>query len=213
MSIQLAVDLSGLFGAARSQGKRGTCMAFAMSDLNRFGASATDILSAEFLYQTAGALTPGWKPNMGLRSTEAIQATANPGQPLEIHFPYQANDPLTVATPVPPRGQHMFRSLFCVGAHTMQSILAQLSIGRPIGLVLRITPGFFQPPAGVVPYETVCLPDQYHAVLAVGWGKDAVSNERFLLIRNSWGTSWALSGHAWLPESFVAAHVIERFGY
>lgn len=213
MSIHSVVDLSGVFGAARSQGDRRTCMAFAMSDLNRFGSSAPDVLSAEFLYQSAGALTPGWQPNMGLRLTEAIRATAIPGQPLEMHFPYQANNPLTVATPAPPRGQSMFSSLVGANGHGMRSIVDQLSTGRPVGLVLRLTPGFFQPPAGIVPWEATCLPDQYHAVLAVGWGKHVASNEQFLFIRNSWGVDWALSGHAWLPAPFVAAHVIEGFGY
>ncbi len=213
MAIQAVLDLSGDLGPARSQGRRSTCMAFAMSDLNRLVADAPDVLSAEFLYQTAGALTPAWRPGMGLRTTEAIQATHSPGQPLEAHFPYQAVDPTCAGRPTAPAGALVFSShLNGLSRTTTQSVVDELSRGSPVGLVTRVTLGLFSPTAGVVPHEANVVPNAFHALLAVGWGTDPVSGMRHVLIRNSWGTTWALAGHAWLPEPFVDIHVLEVFG-
>lgn len=212
MSIQPVIDLSMQLGPARSQGTRSTCMAFAMSDLNRAVAGAPDALSAEFLYQVAGSLTPAWKPGMGLRSTEAIKATLSPGQPLDVHFPYQTGDPVGVVMPTAPAGEALYCSQISVHGNAMQAVVDRLSQMEFVGLVMRVTQGLFTPKAGIVPYEMSVVPNAYHAVLAVGWGTDSSNQVRHLLIRNSWGTGWALNGHAWLPEQFVNSHVIEVFG-
>ena len=45
-----------------------------------------------------------------------------------------------------------------------------------------------------------------HAVVAVGYGDDA--NDRFVLVRNSWGDSWALAGHAWLARTYVESQML-----
>ncbi len=211
MPIQIMVNHSGMLGPVRSQRQRSTCMAFAMSDLNRSVAGVSDVLSAEFLYQAAGALTLSWMPGMGLRSMEAILATQSPGQPFEIHFPYQAHDPATVAMPVPPTGQTLFTSQICTQNCTMPSIVAELSRGKLVGLVIRVTQGLFNPISGVVPHENAAIPNQYHAVLAVGYGTHQTGTYS-LLIRNSWGVGWGLSGYGWLPERFVNLHVLEVFG-
>lgn len=212
MAIQSVLDMSVELGPARSQGLRSTCMAFAMSDLNRVLADAPDVLSAEFLYQTAGALTPAWKPGMGLRTTEAIQATHSPGQPLEVHFPYEAVDPTHIARPTAPAGSTVFGSRLSGRSRTTQAVVDELSRGNPVGLVTRVTLGLFSPTAGVVPHETNVVPNAFHALLAVGWGTDQFSGMRHVLIRNSWGTAWALAGHAWLPEPFIELNVVEAFG-
>lgn len=211
MAVTIIVDHSSALGPVRSQGGRSTCMAFAMSDLNRHVAGAPGVLSAEFLYQTAGALTPSWNPGMGLRSTEAIMATHSPGQPLESYFPYQAQNPATVAMPVPPTGQQLFTSQIVAHGHAMQFFVNELTCGRLVGVVMRVTLGLFSPIEGVVPHDNAVIPDAYHAVLAVGLGSDQ-SGTRHLLIRNSWGVRWGLSGHGWLPEPFVNLHVVEAFG-
>lgn len=211
MSIRPVVDLSKSLGPARSQGQRSTCMAFAMSDLNRAESSAPSELSAEFLYQAAGSISPGWKAGEGLRSVDAIAVTKMPGQPLDDHFPYQLNDPVIVGMPACPEGQHLYCSSINLHQPTMQMILDGLSGNQIVGLVVRVTAGLFAPIAGVVVHQVSVIPDAYHALLAVGWGMD-VEGKRYLLIRNSWGVGWGVDGHAWLPEDFVDLHVLEAFG-
>lgn len=212
MVIQPIVDLSATLGPARDQGQRSTCMAFAMSDLNRDRADAPDVLSAEFLYQAAGALIPGWQPGLGLLTSAAIQAVSSPGQPFETAFPYQAGEPTGVGTPAAPAGACLFSSQVRVRHTAMQSVIDGLAQGAPVGLVTRVTPGLFNPIGGVVAHEMLAIPDAYHAILAVGWGTEPTSGSRYLLIRNSWGSAWALAGHAWLPEPFINLHVLEAFG-
>ena len=46
-----------------------------------------------------------------------------------------------------------------------------------------------------------------HAVVAVGIGMTYTT--RCFLIRNSWGTGWADTGHAWVDEAFIAQQVHE----
>lgn len=212
MPIQSVVDLSGLLGPARCQGQRSTCMAFAMTDLNRSAAGAPDVLSAEFLYRAAGALSPGWVPGDGLRTVEAIQATHMPGQPLEIHFPYETADPVGVDHPIPPAGQALFSSQIAHRSCAMQAIVRTLEQGQFVGLVTRVTIGLFTPVGGVVAHDVNVIPGQYHAMLTVGWGIATDTGVRHLLVRNSWGDGWGLAGHAWLPEPFVQLHIIEAFG-
>jgi C1A family cysteine protease len=43
----------------------------------------------------------------------------------------------------------------------------------------------------------------YHAVIAVGLGETA-EGEQCLLVRNSWGPSWGLKGHAWITVPYLA---------
>jgi C1A family cysteine protease len=42
-------------------------------------------------------------------------------------------------------------------------------------------------------------------VLAVGHDADA------LLVRNSWGTTWALGGYGWLSNDYAEQHVLEAW--
>lgn len=87
MPVQAAVDLSNSLGPARCQGQRSTCMAFAMSDLNRAASGAPEVLSAEFLYRAAGALTR-LEPWAGL--------TGHRGHPGDARAGPAIGDPLPV---------------------------------------------------------------------------------------------------------------------
>lgn len=209
--MNVEVDLSDLFGAARHQGMRLTCLAFAASDLNRIAASAPSELSPEFLYQMAGALTPGWSPGAGLYLLPTLQAVGMPGQPLEQAFPYQTAPPETVQTPTPPAGASMYVSLLRPIAPTAAAVASQLQQGHPVGLVVESTPTLFRPVDGVVQFTPQILPDRAHAVLAVGAGVSP-NGELHILIRNSWGSGWGTSGHAWLPKDYIELHALEAFG-
>lgn len=211
MTIQFKLDLSGPLGLARNQGSRGTCMAFAASDLNRTTAGAPDYLSPEFLYMSAGLLMSQWTPGDGLFTWAAIQAIHAPGQPLESDYPYQAENPATATVPIARAGKPMFTSDLAAHSETMQDIVNRLGVGYPVGLVIRLTDSFCTPSNGVVDARGSIYPNAYHAVLATGWGESKTSG-RYLHIRNSWGMAWGDNGYAWLPEKFVALHVLESFG-
>ncbi|UVH57184.1 hypothetical protein NWF24_30825 [Variovorax paradoxus] len=186
-------------------------MAFTASDLNRAVSGAGDMLSPEFLYSSAGTLTPGWTPGMGLYAWAAMDAIHAIGQPFEVDYPYKASDPATAATPTAPAGKPMFTSDLAGHSSSMQSIVDRLNDGHPVGLVIRVTDTLYTPVGGVVDASGGIVQGFYHAVLATGWGESKATG-RHLRIRNSWGPMWGELGYAWLPEKFVDLHVLEAFG-
>ncbi|OZN68065.1 hypothetical protein CGQ11_00800 [Pseudomonas aeruginosa] len=84
--------------------------------------------------------------------------------------------------------------------------------GRAVGLGLRITPEFFTPEAGVIRHSDEVLSQRLHAVVAVGLGHMAGQNTPWFFIRNSWGPTWGLQGHAWISGEYVAMHAACAFG-
>jgi C1A family cysteine protease len=89
----------------------------------------------------------------------------------------------------------------------LAAVRAELDAGRPVVLGLVVfdtlllpsaTGRIEAPPAGSPPRGR-------HAGLAVGHDADA------LLIRNSWGTSWALGGYGWLGDDYAKRHVAEAW--
>jgi hypothetical protein len=212
MSIKIVHDLSQAFGLARSQGTRPTCMAFAMSDLNRFHAQSA-LLSAEYLYQNAASKTPGWKPGDGTYLKQAIMVTQSPGIPCEEVFPYDLTEPQMPlkALPAVDAGSY-FSTTFVNGTNLGASgIATALASGVPVGLVTRLTLGFMQPDEGIVRFSPMVFPGQLHAIVATGVGREEASSELFIRIRNSWGEGWGESGHAWVHEAYVDAHVTNVF--
>lgn len=213
MMIIAEVDLRTLHGSVRDQGDRPTCMAFALSDLNGHRHQKPAQLSAEYLYREAAALMLGWKPGDGLELEAALRAVAAAGQALEAAVPYVALEPTLPLGPNP-HCAPLFKGNYGRQVPVMSMIESALRTGRSIGLVLRLTIDFFRVTADVprVPFSSQSIFGQSHAVVAVGMGRDSVTNERHVLIRNSWGVSWGDNGHAWLPQSYVLTHTLCAFG-
>lgn len=213
MTIIHEIDLRALHGTVRNQGDRPTCMAFALSDLNGQRHQQSAQLSPEYLYREAAGLMPGWKPGDGLEVDAALRAVSTPGQALEVAVPYVAVEP-TLPLATNPQCTPLFARDYGRHLPVMGTIESALTSDRSIGLVLRLTVEFFTVTANVpqVPFSPHAIFGLSHAVIAVGMGYDSVSNERHVLIRNSWGESWGDSGHAWLPASYIRTHALCAFG-
>jgi C1A family cysteine protease len=209
--ISSVIDHSSTLGTARHQGQRLTCLAFAVSDVNRRLAPAPDVLSAEFLYQHAGAITPGWAAGGPLYLAPALKVADKPGQPLEADYPYQPTSGSTVAIPVQPTGAQMYRYGLREIKRTSDAIVAELQHGQVVGLIIESTATLMAPINGIVAFSPMILPGRAHAVVAVGLGETA-AGQRYVRIRNSWGTNWGDQGHAWLPIEYIDLHTLQAFG-
>lgn len=196
------VLLDGYGSPARPQGKRPTCLAFALSDLNR-PKSPSD-LSPEFLYRAAAILSPGWAPGSGV-TFDAMREASRNGQPVETAFPYCLEEPSLPIPDLPSGLQHYGQLLQCVSADPTD-IACLIAAGQPIGLGLRVTPEFFKPQENKVHFSERVVSGVLHAVVAIGVGHEAGNSAPWFYVRNSWGPQWGANGHAWISGTYISAH-------
>ncbi len=207
--IKTQIDLSARLGTARDQGRRPTCLVFAASDLHA-AAKSIGHLSAEFLCHHAAKRSGGWHPGLGFQMDHVLSAIRAPGQPLEARYPYQhkLDTPLTE-----PKGEfelHASQSARWQDMTTTE-VVTHLAGGEPIGLIVQVCQALMAPKDGVIDFDPLVLPDQYHAVVGVGLGMHSGTDQDHVLLRNSWGTSWGIAGHAWMPIKLLDILLAETF--
>lgn len=203
--IYIVRDLRPLFGPARDQGARPTCLAFAASDTHAGLRDGWAPLSCEFAFYAAQKRA-GRPPTSGALLSTMLDALRLDGQPDEKGWPYLAAVPADHRLWTPPAtvGPLYGRNGQRDGTD-LSSILAALDRDTPVLMLTMLSRSFFQPRGdGVVDPANDELPEpaQRHAVVAVGHG--TVDGTPAILIRNSWGPGWGLEGHAWLTERFLA---------
>ena len=203
--IDIVRDLRPLFGPARDQGARPTCLAFAASDTHAGLRDGWAPLSCEFAFYAAQKRA-GRPPTSGALLSTILDALRLDGQPDEKGWPYLAAVPADHRLWTPPAtvGPLYGRNGQRDGTD-LSSILAALDRDTPVLMLTMLSRSFFQPRGdGVVDPANDELPEpaQRHAVVAVGHG--TVDGTPAILIRNSWGPGWGLEGHAWLTERFLA---------
>ena len=203
--IQITTDLRPLFGAARDQGARPTCMAFAASDAHAGLRDGWAPLSCEFAFYQAQRRA-GRSPAQGALLSAMLDALRSDGQPEEQGWPYLQAVPEDHGSWKPPSavGERYGRDGQPGGAN-LASIIALLDQGRPVVILTMLSRSFFMPTDdGIVDpaNDEQPEPSQRHAVIAVGHGQ--VDGATAILVRNSWGAGWGMDGHAWLTEGFLA---------
>jgi hypothetical protein len=138
-----------------------------------------------------------------------LAAIREDGQPVETDWPYLAQIPADAAKWQPPASiGPLFRRAGKSSGDTIETIITSLRHYQPVLTLLRLSQSFFAVGAdGVVDPAPGEVPDFHcrHAVVAVGFGE--VGMQRAVLVRNSWGLGWGLSGYAWLTENFVQPRV------
>jgi hypothetical protein len=206
--IAVSVDLRPLFGAARNQGPRPTCLAFAASDAHAGLRSGWVLLSCEYLFYHAQrrARRP---PSKGAVLSSVLDALRNDGQPEEEGWPYLAATPVDPSAWVPPADIGRLFGRAGEESHaTVDRVIYELDQGRPVIILLTLSRAFYAPTAqGVVHPASGEVPEpaRRHAVVGVGHG--AVDGQRAILIRNSWGPRWGDVGYGWLTEDFLHPRV------
>ena len=206
--IEVQIDASQVLGGVRHQGKRPTCLAFAASDLNA-AANDTAHLSVEYLCHHAARQMPQWSTDSGFTIDAILMAANGPGQPVEELYPYGHADLAAPLQPPPANLSPLYRSPSQRRGLTAQEVFDGLEARRITGVVMAVTRSLFRPVNGVIDDDPMVLPDQYHAMVAVGVGCHKATGESHLLLRNSWGPQWGANGHAWVSRSLLNLLLVE----
>jgi hypothetical protein len=206
--ITISVDLRASFGAARNQGARPTCLAFAASDAHSAVREGWAPLSCEYAFYQAQRRA-GRPPNTGALLSSMLEGLRDDGQPEERGWPYLCATPTDVASWMPPRKLgKLFGRNSMIATHSIDRVIQELDQGRPIIVLMMLSRAFYQrnPQAVVDPAaDEQPEPNRRHAVVAVGHGM--VDGQRAVLVRNSWGPTWGDAGYGWLTERFLGPRI------
>jgi hypothetical protein len=198
MSLRVEVDLRPMLGAVRDQGPRQTCLAHASTLAHENRRRSNLPLSPEYLHFFA---TLG-----GSRGGATIVRIANAlrqnGQCTENDCPYLTSDPH--AGWMPSAECKAFRRESESKRANFSEVESAIRAGSTPVLGISLPYAFFVPTSPwIIPYLGPIR--ALHAVAGVGIG--SIGNRRLILIRNSWGPSWADLGHAWLDSDFLSHHL------
>jgi C1A family cysteine protease len=135
------------------------------------------------------------------------------GQPEEAAWPYLPQLPNDLRTYQPPAiaGPIYRRKAELLSGTVMDKIVDTLTASRPLMLIFRSSLNFLRASAHVpVEWSASDILLNLHAVVAVGHATHRKA--RLVRVRNSWGASWADSGHAWLHEEYVEKTFVDLVG-
>jgi C1A family cysteine protease len=205
-----AVDLRPILLPVGDQGHRGTCLAFAVTVLHEVvlagGIPGGEDLAEEALYWGCKQVDRNWSSGTSFQSASA--ALPRWGQPIETAWPYDPRRPEGTAYDPPATGSAVwYRAGLRSEASTSTNVRALLADNSPVALGITVYPSFYRPSS--TGHITDPQPGETkkgrHAVVAVGF--DAGS----ILVRNSWGLLWGLSGYGWLSNAYVDDHATDAW--
>ena len=205
----MANDLRQRLPAPKDQGRRPTCLAFAVTSVHELaragGGNVQEDLSEEALYwgckRKDGDLGPG------SRFSSAQAALRGWGQPLEETWPYDATHDDSKAIPRMPataKAAGWFRNRLRRVAVKEAALKAELDAGRVVAVGVRLSQAFVLSGDGVIPAPTPGdLMLGGHAVTLVGYDDAHPSGNGVFVFRNSWGPTWGDGGYGYLPYSYL----------
>jgi len=206
-----SVDLRPKFLLPRDQGPEGCCSGFSTAALREYvvalqtGNSNAFYLSPAYLYARTRMTEGTFPTDAGATIIDEVTTLQNYGVCPEVDLPYtgdasEAPTPQCDVQAVPFRSGAPLRVPSNLGAYFVQVVLAA---GNPVVFGMPVTDSFEATGSdGIVPPVSGQMLGG-HALLAVGYL--TIAGVLYIIVRNSWGTSWGDSGWCYLPADQVAS--------
>lgn len=223
-ALAVSVDLSGRFSPVEDQGSLGSCTANAAVGLLEYferRAFLTHIDASRLFVYKASRNLLGWTGDTGAYLRSAMGALTLFGAPPEKYWPYDgrpaASNPKFDVEP--PAFCYAFGANYqatkyfrldpngASAATTLANVRRFLAAGFPSMFGFPVFSEFDNPlPGGLIAFPGPT--SQYrggHAIVAVGYDDNKMVgvDKGALLVRNSWGTTWANAGYGWLSYRYV----------
>ena len=206
--ISVKKDMRNLYGTARDQGLRPTCLCFATSDAHAVRRTTPFIqLSVEYLYYM-GFQRSGKPPSGDGVSIQSItHALDLDGQPLESAWVYLPALPNPLSSWKPPAVTEVFKRKLESTAFSVGNLVSTLESDASAVLVIKISEAFHSPDQeGFVDSPAKDRDTGVHAVVAVGHGLRGT--KPVILVRNSWGIDWGVNGYGWLTADYLTVRTL-----
>lgn len=206
--MSLEVDLRTDARSIKDQGRRGTCVACAVTAAHEMVRAEGIALSIEFIHWASKQRDGLPRMAEGTTLPAAKTALREDGQPPETTWPYdECRDQWLVSYQPPSVASIEAKSRILSGGHEITlseaAVRDALDRSQPVVLGVRLYASWFS----VDTVGLISMPANGerdfggHAILIVGYRDDT------FIIQNSWGSDWGKDGLAYLPGDYV-----ERFG-
>jgi C1A family cysteine protease len=171
-------------------------------------AATTEDLSVEYLFYHAVQQMPAADPDQGTTFNATASALSIDGQPTEHVWPYSDTQAYGTSWAPPAHSEPLYKADLDLIQPDFDVIWDHLANGRSVVMGMIVTDAFYLcDVSGMLPPLVPDTERAGHAVLGVGSASNSAN--QFILIRNSWGAGWGMSGHAWLSRAYVEQHLIE----
>jgi cathepsin L len=193
----------GAVTAVKNQGQCGSCWSFSttgsVEGCHQISTGSLVSLSEQNLMDCS------WNQgneacNGGLMTPAMTYIISNGGIDTESSYPYTATSSHTCRYSAANRGSTE-KSYTNVAKGDENDLANKVNIG-PTSVAIDASQSSFQLYKSGVYYEPRCSSTQLdHGVLAVGYGTDDTSKADYWIVKNSWGTSWGMSGYIWMSRN------------
>jgi len=139
--------------------------------------------------------------NGGLMTQAMTYIISNGGIDTESSYPYTATGPNSCQ--YNPANSGGTLASYVNVASGSESDLQSKGNSGPVSVAIDASHSSFQFYSNGVYNEPACSTSALdHGVLMVGWGRtDDGNNTPYWIVKNSWGTSWGLSGYIWMSRN------------